>query len=128
MTAVFDYSNDRMRRLLRAAMPVTPMTRALRLFPLSRSSLLPIAEGSVYIGYAGSVLSVSPASLTFDSSNWSTPQTFTVSTHDAELGLEELISHGVESDDLDYSTNYWFQGPGIDDDRLIGVSVSAGGL
>ena len=85
-------------------------------------------EGPVNIGFAGSVLSVSPASLTFDSSNWSTPQTFTVSTHDAELGLEELISHGVESDDLDYSTNYWFQGPGIDDDRLIGVSVSAGGL
>ena len=85
-------------------------------------------EGPVNIGFAGSVLSVSPASLTFTSSNWSTPQTFTVSTHDAYLGLEELISHGVESEDLDYSTNYWFQGPGIDDDRHIGISVSAGGL
>ena len=86
------------------------------------------AEGPFNIGFAGSVLSVSPASLTFDSSNWSTPQTFTLSTHGADLGLEELISHGVESDDLDYSTNYWFQGTGIDDDRLIGISVSAGGL
>ena len=86
------------------------------------------AEGSVNIGFAGSVLKVSPASLTFDSSNWSTPQTFTLSTHGAKLGLEELISHSVESDDLDYSTNYWFQGGDIDDDRLIGVSVSAGGL
>ncbi len=86
------------------------------------------AEGPVNIGFAGSVLSVSPASLTFDSSNWSTAQTFTVSTHDAALGLDELISHSVESDDLDYSTNYWFQGPDIDDDRLIGISVAAGGL
>ena len=86
------------------------------------------AEGAVNIGFTGRVLSVSPASLTFTSSNWSTPQTFTLSTHDAYLGLEELISHGVESDDLDYDTNYWFQGPGIDDDRHIGVSVSAGGL
>ena len=86
------------------------------------------AGGPFNIGFPGKVLRVSPASLTFDSSNWSTPQTFTLSTHAADLGLEELISHGVESDDLDYSTNYWFQGPGIDDDRLIGVSVSAGGL
>ncbi len=86
------------------------------------------AEGPVNIGFAGSVLSVSPASLTFDSSNWSTAQTFTLSTHDAALGLDELISHSVESDDLDYSTNYWFQGGDIDDDRLIGVSVAAGGL
>ena len=85
-------------------------------------------EGPFNIGFAGRVLSVSPASLTFDSSNWSAPQTFTVSTHDADLGLDEVISHGVESDDLDYSTNYWFQGPGIDDARLIWVSVSAGGL
>ena len=29
---------------------------------------------------------------------------------------------------FDYSTNYWFQGPGIDDARLMSVSVSAGGL
>ena len=86
------------------------------------------AEGPVNIGFAGSVLSVSPASLTFSSSNWSTAQTFTLSTHDAALGLDELISHSVESDDLDYSTNYWFQGGDIDDDRLIGVSVAAGGL
>ena len=86
------------------------------------------AEGPFNIGFAGRVLSVSPASLTFDSSNWSTAQTFTLSTHGADLGLEELISHSVESDDLDYSTNYWFQGGDIDDDRLIGISVSAGGL
>ena len=86
------------------------------------------AEGAVNIGFTGGELSVSPASLTFTSSNWSTPQTFTVSTHGAAVGLEELISHGVESDDPDYDTNYWFQGPGIDDERHIGISVSAGGL
>ena len=88
-------------------------------------------EGAVNIGFPGSVLSVSPASLTFDSSNWSTPQTFTVSTTSADLGLlglEELISHGVESDDPDYSTNYWFQGPGIDDERHVKITVTVGGL
>ena len=85
-------------------------------------------EGSINIGFTGSVLSVSPASLTFTSTNWSTSQTFTVSSHGAALGLDALISHGVESDDLDYSTYYWFQGPGIDDDRSIEISVSVGGL
>ena len=85
-------------------------------------------DGAVNIGFAVGELSVSPASLTFDSSNWSTSQTFTVSTHDATLGLEDVISHGVESDDSDYDTNYWFQGPGIDEERHIGISVSAGGL
>ncbi len=85
-------------------------------------------EGPVNIGLTDGELSVSPASLTFDSSNWSTSQTFTVSTHDATLGLEDVISHGVESDDSDYDTNYWFQGPGIDEERHIGISVSAGGL
>ena len=62
------------------------------------------------------------------SATLSAPQTFTVSAHGADLPLDELISHGVESDDLDYSTNYWFQGSDIDEDRLIGISVLAGGL
>ena len=89
-------------------------------------------EGAVNIGFAVGFavgeLSVSPASLTFTSSNWSTSQTFTVSTNDARVELEELISHGVESDDDDYNTNYWFQGPGIDEWRDIKITVSAGGL
>ena len=85
-------------------------------------------DGAVNIGFAVGELSVSPASLTFDSSNWSTSQTFTVSTHDARVELEEFILHGVESDDDDYDTNYWFQGPGIDDERHIRITVSAGGL
>ena len=88
-------------------------------------------EGAVNIGFPGSVLGVSPASLTFTSTSWSTPQTFTVSTTSADmglLGLEEAISHGVESDDPDYSTNYWFQGPGIDGERHVGITVTAGGL
>ena len=85
-------------------------------------------EGPLNIGLTGGELSVSPASLTFDSSNWSTPQTFTVSTNGTALGLEELISHGVESTDDDYNTDQWFQGPGIDEERHIKISVVAGGL
>ena len=88
-------------------------------------------EGAANIGFPGKVLSVSPVSLTFTSSNWSTPQTFTVSIPSADLGLvglEEVILHGVDSDDPDYSTNYWFQGPGIDDERHVGITVTAGGL
>ena len=88
-------------------------------------------EGAVNIGLTDTVLSVSPASLTFTSTSWSTPQTFTVSIPSADLGLlglEELISHGVESDDPDYSTNYWFQGPGIDDERHVKITVTIGGL
>ena len=85
-------------------------------------------EGPVNIGLTGSVLSVSPASLTFTSSNWGASQTFTVSAPAAALGLREFIYHGVESDDLDYSTDYWFQGFGIDEERDIAISVAAGGL
>ncbi len=87
----------------------------------------PEGAGARNIGLTGSEISVSPASLTFDSSNWSTPQTFTVSTDDAALG-EDFISHGVESADPDYDTYQWFQGFGIDEARQIRIEVSAGGL
>ncbi len=88
-------------------------------------------DGAVNIGAAGSALSVSPASLTFNSSNWDTPQTFTVSAGDFPLSEEHesvVILHGLESDDPDYDTNYSFQGPGIDGETQITVTVSVGGL
>ncbi len=87
----------------------------------------PEGAGARNIGLTGSEISVSPASLTFTSSNWSTPQTFTVSTNDATLG-EYLILHGVEGSDPDYDTYQWFQGPRIDEERQIRIEVSVGGL
>ncbi len=106
-------------------------TVALASMPQSDVTVKAYLEGpdgeALNIGFAGSTLEVSPVSLTFSSSNWSTPQTFTVSPKDPALSFDDVILHGLESDDLDYHTFDSFQGPGIGE-TYIEIEVLTGGL
>ena len=68
--------------------------------------------GPKNLGFAGSELTVSPASLTFTPSNWQTPQSFTVTPAADSVG-KHVIVHSLRSDDRDYNSDHSFQGPGI---------------
>ncbi len=107
-------------------------TVALTSMPASDVTVKAYLEGPdgepINIGYEGYALRVSPSSLTFPSMSWSTPQTFTVSLQGSDPAGRYFILHGLESEDADYDTNYWFQGPGIDGTTQIKIFVKVGGL
>ena len=56
-------------------------------------------------------IKVRPEFLTFTPTNWHTPQTFSVLTN--AIPDRYVLLHGLRSDDRDYSSLHYFNGPGI---------------
>ncbi|GEP44639.1 hypothetical protein BGE01nite_39300 [Brevifollis gellanilyticus] len=67
-----------------------------------------VASGSAATTFAAQGLSISPASMTFTSANWSTPQTFTLSGADNSVNAERArtvtISHTSASSDSNFNS------------------------
>ena len=77
------------------------------------------------LGTAVSGMTVTPSSLTFTPTDWRSPQTFTLSPGDSPPG-RYIVLHGLSSDDPDYNTYGSFQGPGIDGQTHIRITVTDG--
>ena len=82
-------------------------------------------EGPFNLSGAGGKLRVSPASLTFTSTNWFTPQSFTVTPQGSDSVGKYTIIHGVTSLDSDYYYGGSFHGPGIRTHIVIYVTDPA---
>ncbi len=68
-------------------------------------------------------LKVRPEYLTFTPINWHTPQTFSVLT--SATPDRYVLLHGLRSDDRDYNSGFYFNGPGIIGHTHVVVDVAA---